>query len=160
LVNKLLYIIFVLAIILIIGCIYYINSRPNMDGACTEFYILGPGGRAEGYPTSLAAGQQAQVIVGLVNRERRTVNYTIRVKTGDVVQRTVCPIILEDGQKWEKPVVFVLYAPHEREQLQFLLFRQGDTAAYRSLCLWVTVRGPAAGNPAEAAAAASGKSLI
>jgi len=145
-------VILVLAILFTAGSIAYVATVHKTGETFTEFYILGPDGKAGGYPTDLTAGQQAQVIVGVVNHEYGTVNYTIQVKTGDYVQSTVEPIILDNEQKWEKPVVFVFYASHENAELQFLLFRQGDTAPYRSLHLWVTVKAPPAGSQAVASA--------
>ena len=136
----------VLFILAATGAIIYVTAVhvPKTGDIFTEFYILGPDGKAEGYPTDLTAGQPAQVIVGVANHEYATVNYRIQVKTGDYVQTTVAPIVLGDGQKWEQPVVFVFYTAHENEQVQFLLYRQGDASPYRSLHLWVNVKAPPA----------------
>jgi uncharacterized membrane protein len=141
--EKISSVILVLAILFTAGSIAYAATVHKTGEKFTEFYILGPGGKAGGYPTDLTVGQQTQVIVGVVNHEYSTVNYTIQVKNGEHVQATVQPVILDNGQKWEKPVAFVFYAPHEGAELQFLLFRQGDTSPYRSLHLWVTVKASA-----------------
>ena len=45
----------------------------------TEFYILGPTGTAEGYPTNLSAEENATVIIGVANHEYQTINYTIEI---------------------------------------------------------------------------------
>jgi hypothetical protein len=45
----------------------------------TEFYIMGPEGKAEDYPTSVQAGNRSTVIVGVVNHESMPVNYTVRI---------------------------------------------------------------------------------
>jgi uncharacterized membrane protein len=140
----------VLFILAAAGSIVYFTYLPvpKTGDKFTEFYILGFDGKAEDYPTDLTAGQPAQVIVGVVNHEYNMVNYTIQVKTGAYAQSTIEPIVLDNEQKWERPVVFVFYTPHENEQVQFLLFRHGDTSPYRSLHLWVNVKAPPAPSPA------------
>lgn len=45
----------------------------------TEFYVLGPGGKATDYPHNLTTNQPATVILGIANHEYRTVNYTVEV---------------------------------------------------------------------------------
>jgi uncharacterized membrane protein len=45
----------------------------------TEFYIMGPEGKAKDYPTSVRAGNRSTVIVGVVNHESLPVNYTMRI---------------------------------------------------------------------------------
>jgi hypothetical protein len=45
----------------------------------TEFYIMGPEGKAEDYPTSVQAGNRSTVIVGVVNHESMPVNYSMRI---------------------------------------------------------------------------------
>ena len=143
-IDKVLSVLLVLAILAAVGSIIYVVAMPKTGEKFTEFYILGPDGKAEGYPTDLAVGQQGQVIVGVVNHEYSTVNYTIQVQTGDAVQSTIGPIALSNEQKWENPVAFAVYAPQQNLEVQFLLFRSGDTAPYRSLHLWVNVHGASA----------------
>ena len=52
----------------------YIIIKPKQNGS-TEFYLLGPGGKASDYPTNLTVGQNGSVIIGIVNHEYKTVNY-------------------------------------------------------------------------------------
>jgi len=142
--DRVLSVLLIVSILVAIGSIIYVVTMPKTGEKFTEFYILGPGGKAEGYPTDLAVGQQGQVIVGVVNHEYALVNYTVQVKLGDTIQSTIGPIALSDQQKWENPVAFSVSAPQQNLQVQFLLFRQGDTAPYRSLHLWVNAHGAAA----------------
>lgn len=44
-----------------------------------EFYILGEKAKASDYPTKLWAGQNATIIIGIVNHEHRTVNYIAEI---------------------------------------------------------------------------------
>ena len=92
--ERVVSVILVVAILFTAGSIAYVATVHKTGEKFTEFYILGPDGKAGGYPTDLTVGQQAQVIVGVVNHESSTVNYTIQVKTGDYVQSTIaahCP---------------------------------------------------------------------
>lgn len=143
-IDRMLSVLLVLAILAAVGSIIYVVTMPKTGEKFTEFYILGPGGKAEGYPTDLAVGQQGQVIVGVVNHEYSAINYTVQVKTGNAVQSTIGPFALSNEQKWENPVAFAVSAPQQNLQVQFLLFRQGDTTPYRSLHLWVNAHGAAA----------------
>jgi len=47
--------------------------------AFTEFYILGSNGTASDYPRNLSVGEDVTVILGIVNHEFRTINYTIDI---------------------------------------------------------------------------------
>jgi hypothetical protein len=132
---------------------------PKTGEKFTEFYILGTGGKAEGYPTDLVVGQQGQVIMGVVNHEYAAVNYTAQVKVGNAVQSTIGPFALSNEQKWENPVAFTVSAPQQNLEVQFLLFRQGEITPYRSLHLWVNVHGASAVSisPSTLAPATAGK---
>ena len=57
----------------------YIIVTPEQITKFTEFYIMGPEGKAEDYPTSVQAGNRSRVIVGVVNHESMPVNYTVRI---------------------------------------------------------------------------------
>jgi uncharacterized membrane protein len=105
----------------------------------TEFYVLGPSGKAEGYPNTLIPGQAAEVILGVINREGQDVAYTIEVRGEGRLVRGIGPIRLADKQKWEEKVSFALRRPGDRVKVEFLLFREGTPEPYRSLHLWVRV---------------------
>jgi uncharacterized membrane protein len=107
----------------------------------TEFYVLGPGGKAQGYPRRLFAGGKGTVILGVINQEGRAAAYTVRIRAGSEVLRTLGPIALQPGQKWEERVDFTLQQPGKRVKVEFLLYMKGgDPPPYRRLHLWVEVR--------------------
>jgi uncharacterized membrane protein len=136
----------ILFILTAISAIIYVTyvPVPKTGDRFTEFYILGPDGRADGYPTDLTVGQPAQVIVGVINHEYDTVNYKVQVQVGDQTYSTTEPIGLTNGQKWEQPIEFSANMPQQKMEVQFLLFRQGYTSPYRLLHLWVNVKAPTA----------------
>ena len=53
--------------------------RRTREEPFSEFYVLGPNGKATGYPNNLTVGENAQVILGIVNHEQRDVNYIVEV---------------------------------------------------------------------------------
>lgn len=77
--DKALTVILVLTIIISIAALVYVIVTPKQGEKFTEFYILGMGGKAYDYPTSVQAGNKSTVIVGVVNHEYMLVNYTMHI---------------------------------------------------------------------------------
>ena len=77
--DRLLTIILVISILSSVIALVYVVTVPRQGESFTEFYILGPDGKAEGYPHDLTVGQGASVIIGLANHEHRTVEYTVEL---------------------------------------------------------------------------------
>jgi len=139
------------------GTLAYVVLTPRPGETFTEFYILGPGGNASGYPTALNVSQNGSVIIGIANHEAATANYTVRVDLLGVrivynatagfnetveVNRTTWssfPVTLADGLNWTQPYTFrINYVGLWK--VQFLLFKDGDvSSAYRELHLYVRV---------------------
>jgi uncharacterized membrane protein len=78
-VDRALTIILVIAIIIVIASLIYVITLPKTGETFTEFYLLGPTGKAEGYPRNLTALENTAVIIGVANHEHRLVNYTIEI---------------------------------------------------------------------------------
>lgn len=78
-VDKLLTIVLVISILSSVIALVYVVAVPREGESFTEFYILGPGGNATGYPRNLTVGQDASVIIGIANHEHRTVDYTVEL---------------------------------------------------------------------------------
>jgi uncharacterized membrane protein len=47
-------------------------------------------------------------------------------------------IVLNQGEKWEQPVTFTPVKTGENQEVQFELFKQGDTV-FQELHLWIDV---------------------
>ncbi len=77
--DKILTVILVISIIASIVTLIYVIVTPKQGEKFTEFYILGSKGKAADYPTKLRVGQNATIIIGIVNHEYRTVNYTVEI---------------------------------------------------------------------------------
>lgn len=76
--DKALTVVLIIAIITSIGTLAYVITHPKPGEAFTEFYILGPEGKAADYPTELFVGENATVIIGIVNHEHRNVTYYVQ----------------------------------------------------------------------------------
>lgn len=138
-IDRALTIILVLTIILSVSALVYVVVTPKQGEKFTEFYILGPNGKAYDYPTSVAPGQNSTVIVGIVNHEYATVNYTMRMEIQNFTFLSR-EIRLENNQTWERPVSYTLQHVGDNQKLEFLLYKENNfTAPYRDLHLWVNV---------------------
>ena len=152
------------AIVAALATTAYVIAVPKEGEHFTEFYILGPGGKAADYPTNFPAGSTQSLIVGIGNHEYREIPYTVEVlalnQTFDTATNTSTVHAVEPLDR------FVVTVPHNGTQelawnfsvpspgynrIEFLLFNEtvpeaavtGEeriNASYRDLHLWVRVR--------------------
>jgi len=137
--DKVISIFLFACIIAATGLTIYIASNPPPGEKFTEFYVLGPSGKATGYPTNLTVGENGTVIIGVVNHEYETISYRIEVRLENTSIATMNDMILENEGEWEKNYTFSPERPGERIKLEFFLYKNGMNETYRSLHLWVTV---------------------
>ncbi len=138
--GKILSAVLILSIILAISTTAYIIVKPKEGESFTEFYILGPDGKASNYPTNLTPGQEGKVTIGIVNHENKNTSYRLVVTSNNTVQLEQT-ISLKDGQKMEIPFNFTAGEPGERK-MEFLLYKLPDNNnIYRSLHLWINITG-------------------
>jgi uncharacterized membrane protein len=123
----------------------------------TEFYLLGPNGTLSGYPTNLTVNESWSVIVGVVNHESASVNYTVRVDLVGIrmvynatlgfnetaeINRTTWTwmnITVANGANWTEPYAFAIPSAG-LWRIQFLLFKDGEfSSPYRQVHLPITV---------------------
>lgn len=142
------------------GALAYVVTTPRPGERFTEFYILGPGGKAADYPTSLNVSEEGAVILGVANHEFEEVAYAVWVdlvgveivwnetggfnETRELNRTTLASftLTLEHGTNWTQPYAFRVDAPG-LWKVEFLLFREGDLSApYRNLHLFVQVAVP------------------
>ena len=136
--GKILSVILVLSIVLAICTTAYIIIKPKEGESFTEFYILGPNGKASDYPTNLTQNQQGNVIIGIVNHENTNTSYHLVVTFNGTVQMEQT-LTLKDGQKIEIPYNFTAGEPGE-SKMEFLLYKLPDNNnIYRSLHLWINI---------------------
>ncbi len=78
--DKILTVILIIAIITAAALTIYVIVTPKKGEEFTEFYILGEEGKAAGYPSSISAGEEGTVIVGVVNHEYEPISYLFRAE--------------------------------------------------------------------------------
>jgi len=148
------------SIVLAGAAIAYTLVTPRPTEHFTEFYVLGPGRNASGYPTKLNLSEPAMVFLVVVNHETAKVNYTLRVDLVGV--RVIYNPVLqvnetleynrttwswfnastENGQNWTQPYTFRINSTSEWK-VQFLLFKDGDfSSPYQELHLFIRVSRP------------------
>lgn len=81
-VDKLLVVATVILLISSAVLAAYIIVTPRTGERFTEYYILGPHGMADDYPTELQVNQSGHVMIGAVNREHREMDYLMVVRAG------------------------------------------------------------------------------
>ncbi len=162
--DRALSVVLVLSIVAAIATTAYVIAVPKEGEHFTEFYILGPGGKAADYPTDVAAGSTRSLIIGVGNHEYREIPYTIEVLA---LNQTFDPATNTSTVHAALPLDrFVLTVPHNEtrelpwefsvpsadyNRIEFLLFNEtvpgeGVTgqerinASYRDLHLWVRIR--------------------
>jgi len=110
----------------------------------TEFYLLGPGGRAESLPNELALGDAAVLTVGVANREGAAKTYGITVSIdGDRIEETA-GVGVGPGQLWQRPIVLAPRRAGEDELVRFDLHMDGGASPYRTLYFRLDVLAPPA----------------
>ena len=140
--NKSLSVILIIAIIGTIGAIVYLTTTPKVGETFTEFYILGPGGKAENYPEQLSIGETSNVTVGIVNHEQKQVSYQVKVLIDSEENGEAGSILLGDGEKWEGEMALIPKVPGDNQKVEFLLFKGDETVIpANSLHLWINVKG-------------------
>jgi uncharacterized membrane protein len=126
------------------GCQEKIIAKPqNSEENFTEFYIFGPEGKTDNYPTEYTLGEKGTVVVGIVNHEYKPVNYTLELRLENKslpLSEDLQKITLAHNQTWEKPVTFTPTFKGNNMKLEFLLFKETDKdLPYRNLKLWINV---------------------
>jgi uncharacterized membrane protein len=104
----------------------------------TMLYLLGPDGKAEGYPNESLIDVPITVTVGIENHELQDIDYILQMRLdGKVIKES--NISVKDGETWRNDLV---YTRHElkngRSKLEFALFKENLTyTPYRSVHLYM-----------------------
>jgi uncharacterized membrane protein len=151
--DKTLTIFLILSILLSVATLVYVVITPKEGEHFTEFYILGPEGKADKYPTNYTLGENGTVTVGIVNHEYKPVNYTMELRLENKslpLSEKLQQINLAHNNTWEEPVTFTPSLEGENMKLEFLLFNETDNdTPYRDLHLWINVKSTEASKGSE-----------
>lgn len=137
--NRILTAALLLAIVAALGALAYAIATPKVGERFTEFYVLGSGEKAEGYPREVTVGDEAKVKLGVVNSEHDPVVYRITITVDGEEASDIGPINLEHGEKWEEWVSVLLRKEGPNQKVEFLLYKGEASEPYRTLHLWVNV---------------------
>ena len=138
-IDRILTIILVISIIASVSMLVYVVVTPKQGEKFTEFYILGPEGMADNYPTKLLIGHTGNVIVGVVNHEYETTDYTIKFVLANETLNSL-QFQLEHNSTWEQNIEFTPEHAGNDSKLNIFLYRDNNfTESYRSLHLWIDV---------------------
>lgn len=139
--DKALTIFLIFSILLSVSTLVYVILTPKEGEHFTEFYILGPEGKADNYPTSYVLGESGNLILGIVNNEYKPVNYTMEIRLDNrTLPETMKTITLAHNETWEKPIIFTPPFEGQNMKLEFLLFNETERIIpYRDLHLWINV---------------------
>ena len=145
--DKVLSVVLVVAISGSIGALGYVVATPKVGEKFTEFYILGPEGKAANYTTELKVGEEGRVILGIVNHEQEEASYKVEVWIdGEKAKLRVegedkdeISVELENEGKWEQEVGFVPQTAGKNQTAEFVLYKDGEPYFEEPLYLWVDV---------------------
>ena len=137
-IDKILTVVLIISIILAISMTVFVILTPKEGEKFTEFYVLGPEGMAEDYPTNLTVGEEGEVIIGVVNHEYANTSYQLEVRLNEAAINEK-DIKLMHNETWESPFKFKALKKGADQKLEFLLYKVGEEGIYRSLHLWVDV---------------------
>jgi len=131
--------ILIFTIVLAVSMLYFVITAPKIGERFTEFYILGPEGKADNYPTTLQYNYPSTILIGVANHEYVSVNYTVRIALDkEILTDTL--FSLDHNEIWEKNVTFVPEKYGTNLKLEFWLFKDDNfTSPYRELYMWVNV---------------------
>jgi len=141
--DKALTVFLIFSILLSVATLIYVVMTPKEGEHFTEFYILGPEGKADNYTTKYILGENSTITVGIVNHEYRPVNYTMEIwleNKSFPLPENLQHVTLAHNETWQKPVTFSPPFVGKNMKLEFLLFNETNkNTPYRNLHLWIDV---------------------
>ena len=118
--SKILSIFLALAILGAMAAIIYTIAVPVPKEEFTEFFILDTGGKTADYPAQLKLGEEAKLILGIINQEQTAVSYRVEIKIDGVANGELGPIALNHNEKFEQLVTFTPDKAGEKQKIEFL----------------------------------------
>ncbi len=137
--DRVLSVVLVLSVLAAIGAVAYTVAAPRAGEGFTEFYVLGLEGAVKDYPSKLVVGEEAIVIVGIVNHEGGQTSYHIEVITDAVRNGEVGPLVLADEDKWEEEVSFVPQQAGDNQKVEFMLYSNKEMEPCSTVHLFIDV---------------------
>ncbi|MGB9940450.1 DUF1616 domain-containing protein [Methanosarcina sp.] len=136
-IEKALIIALIGSIIISSGMLAYAKMTREKE-TFTMLYLLGPDGKAEGYPEESLLYIPIDITVGIENHELRDVVYVLQMRLdGEVIKELNVP--LTNGETWQKNLTYTRQElKNGKSKLEFALFKQKpDYFPYRSVHLYI-----------------------
>ena len=141
--EKILRTFLAISFLILIGTLAYVTLTPHEREPFTEFYILGPQRMAENYTTEYVQGESGTYIIGIVNNEYKTMNYTMDVRVENEslpFQKNLKNMRLAHNTTIEEPLKITPFIEGKNQKLEFLLFNETEKKIpYKNLRLWINV---------------------
>ena len=131
----------IVAILAAIGMLVFVAISPTVEEKFTEFYILDSEGKTENYPDVVISGEEAQVTIGIVNREKEVTDYIIKIYIEGQRVEEVGPLTLAHEERWEQLVSFAPIEVGDDQEVEFMLYKTGEAEACEILHFWIDVVG-------------------
>jgi uncharacterized membrane protein len=140
--NRALIIFLAAALLIVAGITVYVYSTPSPKDKFSEFYILNTDGRAIGYPQQVAAGEPVRLLMGIVNHEKLTLSYRVKLVSNGAEISAWDIGRLPDGGKWEQAVAFTPRAAGTGQKYEFYLYKDdsGSPHIKDPLVLWLDIK--------------------
>lgn len=164
--DKVLSVVLVIIILGTLGTLGYVLATPKKGETFTEFYILGPDGKAQDYPakffingdktvfvrygdSQMQEAERGNVILGIVNHEHELATYLVRVIIAGEQAKVyfdgnesgeVGPIELDHGEKWEYEIGFAPQDVGNGQKVEFVLYKDRVPYFEEPLHLWIDVK--------------------
>ena len=129
------------AIVVMLGAFLFGILTTGVGERFTEFYILGAQGKAVDYTKEFTAGKEADITLGLINREQAPARYQVTVTLDGEKIGESAEVTLNHDERQEQVVSFTPNQTGADLKLEFVLYRDGGAQPYQKpLHLWVTVK--------------------
>ena len=137
--EKSLYVLLFISILGAVGAFAFAISGVGGGEQFTEFYMLNKDGLAENYPREATLGQPVEIVIGISSQEKVPTEYRVEIMSeGSQIGQTET-VYLQPGEIKELPMSFTPTTAGDDIEVIFLLYRDGISAPYRSLRLWLEV---------------------
>lgn len=133
--DKILSLLLVAAMGGVIATTLYMLPTTGGGEAFSEFFVLGPEGKAEDYPGEITLGEKGEVILKIINHEHEAMVYRVEIKLNGEKVEEISPIALNDEEEWEQEVSFTPIKLGQNQKVAFWLYRDEDREPYLVLYL-------------------------
>ncbi|AWX32840.1 MAG: DUF1616 domain-containing protein [Methanosphaera sp.] len=134
-INKIIKALLLVALIVAIISVIYLVVIHNPGEDYTEFYLLDSNNDTTDYPTNVTQYSIEKIIIGIINKEHKQVNYTVKVKKDGYLQAEY-NYTLDNNEKIETPYYLNNANVLGNDQLLVVeLYKDDIDAPYRTLNL-------------------------